>query len=76
MKDLRVYVLTMGNKLYYVTEDDEDAEYEKEMAEKENPLGRKQCIQLHEVHLDDSDLDADVQVGNYTFKVSEILDLL
>ena len=46
------------------------------MTEKENPLGRKQGIQLHEVHLDDSDLDADVQVGNYTFKVSEILDLL
>ena len=76
MKDLRVYVLTMGNKLYCVTEDSEDAEYEKEMTEKENPLGRKQGIQLHEVHLDDSDLDADVQVGNYTFKVSEILDLL
>lgn len=73
---ITVYVLTMGKSLYYATEDEEDAEYEKETAESENPLGRKQGIQLHRVEVDTKDADSVVHIGKLEFKASEILDLL
>lgn len=72
----KVYVLTMGKNLYYATEDEEDAEYEKEEAESENPLGRKQGIKLYGVEVDTEDPDSIVHIGKMEFKASEIIDLL
>ena len=73
---IKIYVLTMGKNLYYATEDEEDAEYEKETAESENPLGRKQGIQIYGVEVDTEDPDSIVHIGKMEFKAYEILDLL
>lgn len=74
---MKLYILTIGKNLFYVSKNYEDAAYEKESTEEENWQGRKQCIKLNEVDVDTADENATVTLSNNVeYTVHDILDLL
>jgi hypothetical protein len=76
-KLLKLHILTIGRDLYYVTEDYEDAEYEKQTAEESNFQGRKLNIKLTSVDIDSSEPSNKVQLSNgMSYTVEQIMNLL
>lgn len=77
---MKVYILTMGKNLYYVSRSSEDAEYEKQYAEEETFQGRKLGIKFSEVEIPkdwENHLEEKISVGNgVSYTVEEIMNLL
>lgn len=73
---MKLYILTMGKDLYYVSESSEDAEYEKQYAEDETFQGRKLGIKMSEVNLDENKPDEIHKLVNgCTYTTEQILSI-
>ena len=75
---MKLYVLTIGKDLYYVSRDYEDAEYEKQSAEDDNFAGRKLGIKLTEIEVNENNSSGvEVLLSNGVYySVDDILSLL
>lgn len=77
---MKVYVLTMGRNLYYVTKNIEDAEYEKGYTEDETFQGRKLGIKLTEIEIPkdwENHIGEKINIRNgVSYTIEEIMNLL
>lgn len=73
---MKLYVLTMGKNLYYVSRSAEDAEYEKQYTEEETFQGRKLGIKISEVNIDVNKPKEEHKLLNgCTYTTEEILSI-